>query len=85
MTRSKYQALKQGCIVLLKINDKINEQELLEKAERAGVKISSISLHWFEPKPDEKTIILLSFGGVGQEDIIPGIKLLSNAWFSGEA
>lgn len=70
-----------GLHIVLKIKESIPESVLVKKAESVGVKVYAASAYRLLNKPACPEIIL-GFGGLLPEEIIEGIRLLNNAWFS---
>jgi GntR family transcriptional regulator/MocR family aminotransferase len=70
-----------GLHILLEIDTERTEQELVEAAEKAGVKVYPISRNWVEPRRDQLPRIIVGFGGLKEADIGEGIRLLGKAWF----
>lgn len=64
-----------------------SEAALKEAAARAGVRVYGISEALVEEKSEGETLpatVLLGFGGLTEEQIRKGIKLLKEAWETGE-
>lgn len=65
-----------GLHILLEINTKAKESELIENALRAGVKVEATSVNWINEQSDKLPIIFIGFAGIKLEDIPNGIKAL---------
>ena len=70
-----------GLHLLLKVNTQLKEDELIEKALIAGVKVNSTSVNWINPPMDSSPVIFIGFAGINLEDIPNAIKILSECWF----
>ena len=70
-----------GLHLLLKVNTQLKEDELIEKALIAGVKVNSTSVNWINPPMDSSPVIFIGFAGIKLEDIPNAIKILSECWF----
>lgn len=65
-----------GLHILLKINTKAKESELIENALSAGIKVEATSVNWINNKSDKLPVIFIGFAGIKLEDIPNGIKAL---------
>lgn len=70
-----------GLHILLKLNTKLSEHELIHKARMAGVKLNPISIHWLKPIKNDFPLIFIGFAGIKAEHIEAGIKILKKCWF----
>lgn len=70
-----------GLHVLIKINTKMKELELIERAKIAGIKLTSISVNWINPIKDDLPVIFIGFAGIKAELICEGIRTLKECWF----
>ncbi|WP_326942964.1 PLP-dependent aminotransferase family protein, partial [Aneurinibacillus migulanus] len=70
-----------GLHILVEIQRSITEEQLIEAAKHIGVKVYPTSKYWIHPDKSRKSIILLGFGGLTEEEIVKGITLLNQAWF----
>lgn len=68
-----------GLHIILKINNCMIEQELIDSALSKGVKVYPCSIHYCgKDKIDSK--LLLGFGGLNEYEIKHGIELLARSW-----
>jgi len=70
-----------GLHILLKVNTKMKEQELVEKALKAGIKVNLTLVNWINPPANSLPIIFIGFAGIKIEDIPNAIKALKECWF----
>jgi GntR family transcriptional regulator/MocR family aminotransferase len=70
-----------GLHVLLKVNTKMNEQKLIKKALKAGVKVNPTSVNWINPSINSLPVIFIGFAGIKIGDIPNAIKTLKECWF----
>jgi GntR family transcriptional regulator/MocR family aminotransferase len=70
-----------GLHVLLKVHSPRSERELIEKAKRAGIRMSSAAYTWMKPPTEERKEFFIGFGGVPLVQIEKGIRLLHKVWF----
>lgn len=70
-----------GLHILLEVNNHMSETELIEEAEKFGVKVYPTSVYYEKKESILSTMILLGFGGVTEQEIDQGIQLLNKAWF----
>jgi GntR family transcriptional regulator/MocR family aminotransferase len=70
-----------GLHVLLKVHSPCSERELIEKAKRAGIRMSSASFTWMKPPEEERKEFFIGFGGVPLDQIEKGIRELHKVWF----
>lgn len=68
-----------GLHLLLTARDQISEEELLESAEKSGVKVYPFSGN-LVTEENGKATILLGFGGLSEAQIKEGMALLEKAW-----
>lgn len=62
------------------INNGLTEKELINKAKNHGVKVYPVSVFWIREDKYPNNIVLLGFGGMAENDIVEGTKLLKKAW-----
>ena len=70
-----------GLHVLLEPNNNMSEEELIESAEKKRVKVYPVSIYYENPPATEKSMVLLGFAGLDENEIYEGITLLQHAWF----
>jgi GntR family transcriptional regulator / MocR family aminotransferase len=73
-----------GMRVILEIETKLTEEEIIELAKDANIKISPISEYYIAKnnyKDNGKVRVLISYKGIATEDIGEAIKALSEYWF----
>jgi GntR family transcriptional regulator / MocR family aminotransferase len=73
---------KAGLHLLIQLKNLSNVDELVTKAERAGIKVYSAAKYWFDKSSPPPSYILLGFGGMSENDIIEGVRLLKKVWLS---
>jgi GntR family transcriptional regulator/MocR family aminotransferase len=73
-----------GLHILLQVNNGLTEEELINKAKDHGVKVYPVSFFWIKKDNYPNNMVLLGFGGMLENDIIEGIKLLNKAWFTSQ-
>jgi GntR family transcriptional regulator/MocR family aminotransferase len=71
---------KSGLHILLDIKQRDSNQ-LIELGANSGVKVYSPKSHWFDPATCPPSFVLIGFGGMSEDAIEEGIRLLSVAWF----
>lgn len=71
-----------GLHILLEPNNKMSEEELIDTAEMAGVRVYPTSIFYANPSILQPAKVLLGFANLAEEEIDMGIKLLNNAWFN---
>lgn len=71
-----------GLHLLLRVNNGMSEEQLVEKALEAGVGVYGISKYYYDKRSlDEVSTVLLGFAGMGEQDIRKAISQLLNSWF----
>ncbi|WP_141434417.1 PLP-dependent aminotransferase family protein [Bacillus sp. 03113] len=70
-----------GLHVLLKPNNNMSEVELIESARKQGVQVYPVSIYYEDPPVAQKSMVLLGFAGLDENEIYEGITLLHRAWF----
>ncbi len=73
-----------GLHLLLQTAWPVSEDELITRAEQAGVKVYSATRHWAIPCNDGYGRILLGYGGLKPEDIAQAVSLLRQSWLSSD-
>ena len=66
--------------ILMQTRDDRSESELIEAAERAGVRVYPTSPYWSEKPPETWRYVLVGYAGIAEEAIAPGILTLARAW-----
>ena len=70
-----------GHHLTLRVKNGMDEKTLLASAAAAGVRVYPVSPHFIGPVPAEyRSTVLLGFGGLGDEAIRRGARLLQDAW-----
>jgi GntR family transcriptional regulator / MocR family aminotransferase len=69
---------KSGLHIVLEVKNNMEEDELINTAMNAGVKVYPLATYF--QGTTRSTGILLGFGGLTQTEITKGIKLLKEAW-----
>lgn len=69
-----------GLHILLEFKDRLCESELIERADKYGVKVYAVSTFWMRLDKYTNNMVLLGFGSLTEDEIIEGVKLLSEAW-----
>ncbi|MEH7112897.1 PLP-dependent aminotransferase family protein [Neobacillus niacini] len=70
-----------GLHILLQVNNKMTEKELVQTALRNKVKVYPTSIYFNDLRHINKPLIQLGFGGLTEHQITEGIILLNKAWF----
>lgn len=71
---------KSGLHVLLKIKNRMTEEELIQSAGKMKIKVYPTSIYYAEGVSNEFPMILLGFGGLTEMQIEEGIQILKKAW-----
>ncbi|WP_342440508.1 PLP-dependent aminotransferase family protein [Lysinibacillus sp. FSL K6-0075] len=70
-----------GLHILLEPNNKMSEEELIDTAKMAGVRVYPTSIFYANSSILQPAKVLLGFANLAEDEIDTGIKLLNNAWF----
>ncbi|WP_308161426.1 PLP-dependent aminotransferase family protein [Bacillus sp. ISL-46] len=70
-----------GLHILLQVNNKMTEKELVQTALRNKVKVYPTSKYFNDLRHINNPLIQLGFGGLTEHQITEGIILLNKAWF----
>ena len=71
-----------GLHLLLKIPNSMTEKELVEAAQKHGVKVYASSKYYSDPSGiPSAPAILLGFASMSEKDIVKSMALLKKAWF----
>jgi len=60
----------------------MTEEELINTAKMAGVKVYPTSIFYANPSFVQPAKVLLGFANLAEDEIATGIKLLNHAWFN---
>lgn len=75
-----------GLHILLEVQSSVSSEELAKLAEEAGVKVQPISSYFMDDhKAKQKgspSSVLLAYGGIAAEKIVPAVQSLWNSWAS---
>jgi GntR family transcriptional regulator/MocR family aminotransferase len=69
-----------GLHILVTVHNQMSEQELIERAEKIGVRVYPTSVYYENDHPGRQPMILLGFGGITEKQMEQGIRLLKTAW-----
>jgi len=69
-----------GQHILVDIHADLNEQQLLDTALAAGVKLHSAAKYWSSKADANPHQIMMGYGGIALEDIPAAIRLLYDLW-----
>jgi GntR family transcriptional regulator/MocR family aminotransferase len=70
-----------GLHLLLEVKTDFTADQLVNLADKLGVKVTPVSNYYIDSSSARYPQILLSFAGIPKDDIIPAIILLQDAWF----
>lgn len=73
-----------GLYLLLEIKTSRTTEQIVATAEKTGVKLTPASNYYIDKSPPEYPQILLFYGGIPKEHIIPAIRTLKKAWFGNQ-
>lgn len=71
-----------GLHILLKFTDEQKEEVLAQKALDYGVYVSSVRPFWLNKDNYPQDSIVLGYGKIKEEDIVPAVELLNKIWFT---
>lgn len=66
--------------VLVRTHDGRTEDDLIDAAAEARVRVYPTTQYWTGPVPPDWRWVLVGFAGISQDDIEPGIAALAHAW-----
>ncbi|WP_066073379.1 MocR-like pyridoxine biosynthesis transcription factor PdxR [Neobacillus soli] len=69
-----------GLHILLSVQNQLSEKELIERAKAYKVQVYPTSVYYENNQPDREPMVLLGFGGLTEEQIKHGIRLLKEVW-----
>ena len=70
-----------GLHILLKINNGMNEEQLVSSALKAGIKVYGLSRYYLEACDRNQPIVLLGYAALTEEEIKKAVRILDKAWF----
>lgn len=68
--------------VLLQVDDRRDEAQLIQAAAQRGVRVYPTSQYWQGNPPDDWHYVLVGYAGIGVDAIAAGIEELARAWAS---
>ncbi|TCZ78730.1 PLP-dependent aminotransferase family protein [Paenibacillus albiflavus] len=71
-----------GFHVILTIDHALTEAELVAKARDAGIMIAPMSFTWWDKSQPKALEFMIGFGGIPEDRIDEGIRLLHKVWYS---
>lgn len=71
-----------GLHVILEVKSDDTEEHLIQTAKKAGIRVYPTSNYWMDNPPSPYPQILMGFGGLSENEMIQGIRILSETWFS---
>lgn len=69
-----------GLHILLEVHNNMTENELINHAEKVGVRVYPTSIYYDSNNPPLAPKVLVGYGGVTECEINTGINLLKTAW-----
>lgn len=69
-----------GVHLLLHVLNGMQEEELIRRAEKRGVKVYGLSEYYVKPRPDAPATILLGYANMSEEKIVEAVKILAEEW-----
>ena len=69
-----------GLHLLLRIKNGMGEQELVERAGKAGVRVYGLSQYYLDGSAPDSSTVVAGYAGMRDEEIREAAELLKNAW-----
>lgn len=70
-----------GIHILLTSQKGESEEELIQKAAEAGVKVYGLSSYFIHPEPDHRpATVVLGYASLSEAQIMEGVRLLMECW-----
>lgn len=77
----KIEGANAGLHIVLKVCNKMNEEQLVTSAKNSGIKVFGLSQYYFNFTPQNSTpSVLLGFATLKSDEIVKAIELLKKAW-----
>ncbi len=70
-----------GLHLLVRVRDGRTEEELIEAARAGGVAVYGTKRYWARASAAPAGCVLVGFSAIAEEDIAPGVRALTAAWF----
>ena len=70
-----------GLHILLEIMDGQQEECLVRKALIYGIQVRPVSPFWLDKNNYKGNAVVLGYGKIKEQDIVPAVELLNEAWF----
>ncbi|HEY8891756.1 MAG TPA: hypothetical protein VIM70_16070 [Clostridium sp.] len=71
-----------GLHILLEFKNGLSEDEIIIRAKNCGVLVNPVSIFWMRSDKYSNNMIMLGFGEIPENDIVQGIKILNDVWFT---
>ena len=71
-----------GLHILIQVKTELKEDELINKALKAGIKVHPTLINWIKPPDDLLPVIFIGFAGVQIEHISDAMETLKKCWFN---
>ena len=71
---------KNSLFVLVQTRDGRGEEELIDAAAQANVRVYSTNRYWNGSAPSEWRYVQVGFAGIPEKEIEAGISALADAW-----
>lgn len=71
-----------GVHILLEFANGENQDVMVKRAAESGILVPPTRQYWSHPEKAKDNLVLLGFGGLSENEIVAGVKLLSRVWFS---
>lgn len=71
-----------GLHIILEVNNKMTEEQLISRAEDVGVRVYPVSVYWEEASKYKNNMILVGYSSLNEKEIKEGIRLLQSVWFN---
>ncbi len=69
-----------GVHLLLHVQNGMQEEELIRRAQSRGVRVYGLSEYYVEPQPEAPATILLGYANMSEEKIVEAVKILAGEW-----
>lgn len=70
-----------GLHILLEFNNAENQQKMVEIAAQHGVMVTPTRQFWHNEENAVDNLVMIGFGGLSEEEIVKGVRVLRHAWF----
>ncbi len=71
-----------GLHIVLELKNGLKEEDIISRAKDHDIMVGPMSIFWMRKDKYTDNMVMLGYGGMDEEEIVDGIKLLTKALFN---